>query len=50
MAKQQLTKAEKDALIELIANEQIKHLIPNDGHSTKKYYMLEELKIKIKNI
>lgn len=50
MAKQQLTKAEKDLLIELIANKQIKHLIPNDGYSTKQYYMLEELKIKIKNI
>ena len=50
MTEKKLTQKEKDILVELISNEQIKYMIPNDGHLTKKYYLLEELKVKLKNI
>lgn len=48
--KPKVTKEEKNALIELITNEQIKHMIPNDEYETEKYTMLEELKVKVKGM
>lgn len=39
-----------DILLELITNEQIKHLIPKDEYTTEKYSKLEELKTKIREI
>ena len=45
-----LTNEEKDILLELIINEQLKHLIPNDAYATKEYNKLEELKVKIREI
>lgn len=50
MKNEKLTKEEKDVLIELIENEQIKHMIPNNKFETEKYTMLEELKVKIKDM
>lgn len=48
IAKSGLTKEERNTLIELICNEQIKHCIPNNEHESEKYNMLEELKAKIR--
>lgn len=45
-----LTKEEKTTLLELIVNEQVKHLIPNDKYESEKYMKLEELKIKIRDM
>lgn len=45
-----LTKEEKDILIELLTNEQIKHLIPNNKYETEEYNKLEELKAKLRTI
>lgn len=50
LAKSGLTKKEKDILLELIGNEQIKHLLVKNEYKTRKYNLLEELKIKIKTI
>lgn len=50
IAKSGLTKEERDTLIELICNEQIKHLVVNKLYNTDKYNLLEELKVKIKII
>lgn len=50
LAQSGLTKEERNILIELICNEQIKYIIPNNEHLTERYNLLEELKIKIKNI
>ena len=47
IAKSGLTKEERDALIELICNEQIKHLIVNKQYATERYGLLEKLKVKI---
>ena len=46
----ELTKEEKNILLELICNEQLKHLMPKDEYKTEKYNMLEELKVKIKEL
>lgn len=43
-----LSKKERDTLIELICQEQLKHMIPNDKHESDEYIMLEKLKAKIK--
>ena len=48
IAKSGLTKEEKDVLINLLTNEQIKHMIPNNKFDTKEYILLEQLKAKIK--
>ena len=50
MPQLELSKEEKNILIELIENEQIKHMIPNNQYESEKYSMLEELKIKIKDM
>ena len=39
-------KEEKNILIELLINEQIKHMIPNNKYETEEYNKLEELKTK----
>lgn len=44
------TQEEKTILLELIENEQIKHLIPNDEYESEKYSKLEELKVKIRDL
>lgn len=43
-----LTKQEKDILLELITNEQIKYLIPKYEYQSSQYILLERLKSKIK--
>ena len=45
-----LTIEEKDILLELITNEQLKHLIPNNEYQTNKYSKLEALKTKIREM
>lgn len=45
-----LSKEEKDILLELIFNEQIKYMIPNDKYGTDKYNKLEELKAKLRTV
>lgn len=45
-----LTKEEKEILLELIFNEETKHLITKDQYSTNKCTMLEALKVKIKEM
>ena len=45
-----LTKEEKSILLELLTNEQLKHLIPKNEYKTKRYSKLEELKTKIREI
>lgn len=47
--KQKFTRQEKDILFELVFNEQ-NDLIVNDKYNTRKYLLLEELKMKIKNM
>ena len=42
------TSEEKQMLIELICNEQVKHMIANDKYESKRYNELERLKAKIK--
>ena len=46
----ELTKEEKNLLLELITNEQIKHLIPKDQYDTEVYSKLEMLKSKIRKM
>ena len=48
IAKSGLTKEERDILINLLTNEQIKHLIPNNKFDTEEYILIEQLKAKIK--
>lgn len=48
VAKLGLTKEERDILVELICNEQIKHILAKNEYKTEKYGLLENLKIKIK--
>ena len=50
MSELKFTKEEKNILLELICNEQTKHLIAKDKYDTDKYIQLEQLKAKIKNI
>ena len=45
-----LTKEEKNILLELLTNEQLKHLIPKDEYKTERYSKLEKLKSKIREI
>jgi hypothetical protein len=49
-AKSGLTKEERDVLISLICNEQLKHLLAKNEYESKEYGLLEQLKIKIKTI
>ncbi len=44
------TQEEKTILLELLINEQIKHLIPNDEYESERYSKLEELKVKIRDL
>ena len=48
IAKSGLTEDERYLLIELICNEQIKHMIANNKYESEKYSNLEELKAKIR--
>ena len=48
IAKSGLTKEERSILLELLINEQIKHLIPKNKYESDKYKSLEELKAKIR--
>lgn len=48
IAKSGLTKEERYLLIELISNEQLKHMIANDKYDTDKYISLEQLKAKVR--
>jgi hypothetical protein len=48
IAKSGLTKEERYLLIELISNEQLKHMIANDKYDTDKYILLEQLKAKVR--
>lgn len=48
IAKSGLTKEERDILIGLISNEQIKHMIAKDKYDTDEYILLEQLKAKIR--
>lgn len=50
IAKSGFKKEERDILIELICNEQLLHIIPNNNHETQRYGMLEELKAKIRTV
>lgn len=43
-----LTEKEKEILIKLISNEQIKHLVIKNQYDTDEYALLEQLKVKIK--
>lgn len=44
----ELSKEEKDILLELIFNEQTLHMIAKDKYETEKYSKLESLKAKIR--
>lgn len=48
--KDKLTQEERDILIKLLINEQVKHMIPNNKYETEEYIKLEELKVKIKDM
>lgn len=50
IAKSGLTKEERGILIELIGNEQIKHLLVKNEYKSEKYNLLEELKAKIRTV
>lgn len=50
IAKSGLTKEERNILLELICNEQIKHLIANNKFESDRYSDLEKLKAKIKTV
>ena len=42
------TLKQKNILLELICNEQLKHLVTNNKYDSKEYNELEELKVKIR--
>ena len=44
------TKEEKQTLLELICNEQIKHLVAKNEYESERYSKLEELKVKIRDM
>lgn len=48
IAKSGLTNEERNILISLISNEQIKHMIAKDKYDTDEYILLEQLKAKIR--
>lgn len=48
IAKLGLTREEKTILLDLIQNEQIKHLIAKEAYLTDEYMFLEQLKAKLK--
>lgn len=48
VAKSGLTKEERTTLLELICNEQIKHLVARAEYESDRYKQLEELKAKIR--
>ena len=50
IAKSGLTQEERDILIKLLINEQVKHMIPNNEYESDRYKHLEELKVKIKDM
>ena len=43
-----LTDKEKEMIIELICNEQIKYMIANNKYESDKYNSLEQLKVKLR--
>lgn len=50
IAKSGLTKEERNILIGLISNEQLKNLIIKDRYNTDEYILLEQLKAKIRSV
>lgn len=50
LAKSGLSDSEREILIELICNEQLRHLIPkaDEGYESKRYNLLEKLKAKVR--
>lgn len=48
IAKSNLSNKERELIIELICNEQIKHLIAKNQYNSDKYNILERLKAKIR--
>lgn len=50
MCVEKLTKEEKTTLLELICNEQIKHMVAKDKYNTDEYLFLEKLKLKIRDM
>lgn len=48
IAKAGLSDDERELIIELICNEQIKHMIVNNQYESDKYNALEQLKAKIR--
>ena len=50
VAKSGLTKEERNMILELICNEQLKHLIANNKFESDRYNSLEKLKAKIKTV
>lgn len=50
IAKSGLTKEERNILLELIGNEQLKHLIAKNEYESDRYSLLEGLKAKIKTV
>ena len=50
IAKSGLTKEERDTLIALICNEQVKHMIANNNYESEMYILLEQLKAKIRTV
>ena len=49
-AKSGLSDDERNILIELICNEQLRHIIPNNGYISDTYNQLEQLKAKIRTV
>jgi len=47
---QKLTKEEKTTLLDLIINEQVKHMIAKDRYDTDEYIFLEQLKAKVRDM
>ena len=50
MCVEKLTKEEKTVLLNLICNEQIKHLVAKEEYDTDEYVSLEKLKLKIRDM
>lgn len=50
IAKCGLSKEERDILIHLICNEQVKHMVANNKYDSDEYKQLEELKAKIRTV
>lgn len=50
IAKSGLTLEEREMIIELICNEQIKHILTKNEYETERYKYLENLKVKIRTV